>query len=103
MIDMTQSIRDLDNRDISDNLFQYDYNTKHLLSLINKGIEFDDTKIPLADLQKKHGFNLIIDKVEGIDANKKPVNKDRNITFFIIFYGNKVKLSLLFLAQQLFV
>ena len=39
---MTQSIRDLDNRDISDNLFQYDYNTKHLLSLINKGIEFDD-------------------------------------------------------------
>ena len=42
MIDMTQSIRDLDNRDISDNLFQYDYNTKHLLSLINKGIEFDD-------------------------------------------------------------
>jgi len=42
MIDMTQSIRDLDNRDISDNLFQYDYNTKHLLSLINKGIEYDD-------------------------------------------------------------
>jgi hypothetical protein len=42
MIDMTQSIRDLDNRNISDNLFHYDYNTKHLLSLINKGIEFDD-------------------------------------------------------------
>jgi len=42
MLEMSQSIRDLDNRDILDNLFHYDYNTKHLLSLINKGIELDD-------------------------------------------------------------
>lgn len=42
MLEMSQSIRDLDNRDILDNLFHYDYNTKHLLSLINKGIDFDD-------------------------------------------------------------
>jgi len=42
MIEISNSIRDLDNRDILDNLFHYDYNTKHLLSLINKGIEVDD-------------------------------------------------------------
>ncbi len=42
MLEMSQSIRDLDNRNILDNLFHYDYNTKHLLSLINKGIELDD-------------------------------------------------------------
>ncbi len=41
-LDISKSIRNLENGDISDNLFHYDYNTKHLLSLIDKGIEFDD-------------------------------------------------------------
>jgi len=41
-LDISKSLRDLDNSDISDNLFHYDYNTKHLLSLIAKGIELDD-------------------------------------------------------------
>ena len=42
MLDISKSIKTLDESDISDNIFHYDYNTKHLLSLIRKGIEDDD-------------------------------------------------------------
>lgn len=42
MLEISHSIKNLDNNDISDNLFQYDYNTKHLLSLIRKGIDLED-------------------------------------------------------------
>lgn len=38
-----------------------------------KGISFEKSKMPLADLQKKHGFNLIIDSVESIDLKHKTV------------------------------
>jgi len=41
-LEITETIRELENGDISDNLFHYDYNTKHLLSLIDKGIDVDD-------------------------------------------------------------
>ena len=37
------------------------------------GISFEDSKMPLADLQKKHGFNLIVDSVESIDVKNKTV------------------------------
>ena len=42
MLNISNSIKNLDNSDISDNIFHYEYNTKHLLSLIKKGIEEDD-------------------------------------------------------------
>ena len=42
MLKMSNSIKMLDNSDIVDNIFHYEYNTKHLLSLIKKGIEIDD-------------------------------------------------------------
>ncbi len=42
MLDISRSIKNLDKSDISDNLFQYDYNTKHLLSLIRKGVDKED-------------------------------------------------------------
>ena len=42
MLEISKAIRELEKHDIADNLFHYDYNTKHLLSLINKGIEIDD-------------------------------------------------------------
>ena len=42
MLEICESIRDLSDINISDNLFQYDYNVKHLLSLIDKGIDLDD-------------------------------------------------------------
>ncbi len=38
-----------------------------------KEISFEDSKMPLADLQKRHGFNLIIDSVESIDIKNKTV------------------------------
>jgi sulfide:quinone oxidoreductase len=47
-----------------------------------KKIKFDDAKIALADLQKKHKFNLIIDDVESIDANNKKVKlKTQELTY----------------------
>ena len=42
MLNISKSIKTLDTADICDNLFHYDYNTKHLLSLIKKGISEDD-------------------------------------------------------------
>ena len=42
MLEISSSIRDLNNGNIVDNLYHYEYNVKHLLSLIDKGIEKDD-------------------------------------------------------------
>jgi hypothetical protein len=39
---MSKSIQSLDESDISDNLYHYKYNTKHLLSLIRKNIDKED-------------------------------------------------------------
>ena len=37
-------------------------------------LKFEDATIPLEKLQKVHGFDLIIDKVESIDAKNNKVN-----------------------------
>jgi sulfide:quinone oxidoreductase len=51
-----------------------------------KGISFDESKIPLADLQKKHDFNLIIDSVESIDSeNKKVILQKGEQTYDYLF------------------
>ncbi len=42
MLDISKSIKTLDDSDIADNLLHYDYNVKHLLSLLAKGIDKDD-------------------------------------------------------------
>jgi hypothetical protein len=42
MLEISKGIKNLEKDDIADNLLHYDYNTKHLLSLIKKGIELDD-------------------------------------------------------------
>ncbi|MCW8894489.1 MAG: hypothetical protein OQK48_04120 [Sulfurimonas sp.] len=42
MLEISKSIKTLDYSDIGDNLLHYDYNVKHLLSLINKGVDRDD-------------------------------------------------------------
>jgi len=42
LLEISNSIKDLDTSDISDNLFHYEYNVKHLLSLIDNGIDKDD-------------------------------------------------------------
>ncbi|MDF1876720.1 hypothetical protein JHD47_02695 [Sulfurimonas sp. SAG-AH-194-L11] len=41
-LDMSESIRLLEIADVADNLYHYDYNTKHLLSLLAKNIQIDD-------------------------------------------------------------
>jgi len=41
-LQISDSIRNLETADISDNLFHYEYGTKHLLSLIDKGIDLED-------------------------------------------------------------
>ncbi len=43
MLEISKSIKMLDDSDISDNIFHYEYNTKHLLSLIAKGVDEEDT------------------------------------------------------------
>ncbi|RLA80907.1 MAG: hypothetical protein DRG78_10065 [Epsilonproteobacteria bacterium] len=43
MLEISKSIKNLEKHDIADNIFHYDYNTKHLLSLINKGIDLEDS------------------------------------------------------------
>ncbi|QOY53665.1 hypothetical protein HUE87_07015 [Candidatus Sulfurimonas marisnigri] len=42
MLEISNSIKVLDDRDIGDNLFHYEYNVKHLLSLIEKGMDRED-------------------------------------------------------------
>ena len=42
MLEISKSIKNLEKSDIADNMFHYDYNTKHLLSLIDKNIALDD-------------------------------------------------------------
>jgi hypothetical protein len=42
MLKISKSIKTLSRDDIADNLFHYDYNTKHLLSLIRKGVAEDE-------------------------------------------------------------
>lgn len=42
MLEISKDIRNLDDSNISDNLLHYDYNVKHLLSLIKKGIDEED-------------------------------------------------------------
>ena len=42
MLEISNSMKTLDESDIGDNLLYYDYNVKHLLSLIKKDIDRDD-------------------------------------------------------------
>ncbi len=44
--------------------------------------EFDDVKIPLAAISKKHKFKVVIDKVTGIKASEQTVTcQTRNFTY----------------------
>ncbi|MCF6181288.1 FAD-dependent oxidoreductase [Lutibacter sp.] len=41
-------------------------------------ISFEDTKLNLFELQKKHGFNVIIEKITKIDTNNQQIITDKN-------------------------
>ncbi len=55
-----------------------------------KGISFDDSTIKLSALQKKHGFNLVVDKVINIDAESKKIvleNSELSYDYLFIALG----------------
>lgn len=54
------------------------------------GISFEKSKIQLSDLQKKHGFNLVTDKVLQIDSKEKKViceTQELNFDYLVIALG----------------
>ncbi len=89
MINISKSIRNLDNQDIEDNLFHYDYNTKHLLSLIAKGIDLDDPSY-LSSYRSFEGEvfeNFVYEKLLRYAQNNDEIDK------FVLkgFHQNKCK------------
>lgn len=62
-----------------------------------KGISFEDSTLPLADLQKKHGFDVIIDSVKSIDPKNKRVilqKSEQSYDYLFIALGmEKVKVK----------
>ncbi len=87
MFEITTSIKNLDNIDIADNLFHYDYNTKHLLSLIAKGLEVDDP-VYMSSFRSFEGEafeNFVYEKL------LRYAQKDDNITKFVLkgFHQNR--------------
>ncbi len=87
MFEISTSIKNLDNIDIADNLFHYDYNTKHLLSLIAKGLEVDDP-VYMSSFRSFEGEafeNFVYEKL------LRYAQKDDNITKFVLkgFHQNR--------------
>ena len=88
MFKISDTIRNLDDSDISDNLLYYDYQTKHLLSLIKKGLVpegidyqtmtslFNAGKIGMiltgpwaVGGAEKSGINVGVAKIPTVDGN----------------------------------
>ncbi|WP_457744466.1 hypothetical protein [Sulfurimonas sp.] len=89
MLEIAKSIKNLENDDISDNLYHYEYNTKHLLSLIKKGIDLDDP-LYLSSYRSFEGEayeNFIYEKLLRYAENNDYISK------FILkgFHQNKHK------------
>ncbi|MCK5207014.1 MAG: FAD-dependent oxidoreductase, partial [Cyclobacteriaceae bacterium] len=78
---------------VSDREYQFIYPISIWIPV--KGVSFDDCKLSLADLREKHGFDLIIDKVEKIDAENRKVklqNSELSYDYLFIALGmHKVK------------
>ncbi len=89
MLDISESIHELDDSDISDNLLHYDYNVNHLLSLIESGKEKDDPEF-LSSYRSFEGEvyeNFLYEKLLRYAVNDKDIDK------FILkgFHQNKEK------------
>jgi len=89
MFEISKSIQNLDNIDIADNLFHYDYNTKHLLSLIAKGLKLDDPAY-MSSFRSFEGEafeNFVYEKL------LRYAQKDDNIAKFVLkgFHQNRHK------------
>ncbi len=89
MLDISESIQTLDYSDIADNLLHYSYNTRHLLSLVEKGIDKEDPSY-LSSYRSFEGEvfeNFIYEKLLRYVENNDEVEK------FILkgFHQNKQK------------
>lgn len=89
MLKISKSIKTLDDSDIGDNLLHYDYNVKHLLSLIRKGVDEDDP-IFLSAYRSFEGEvfeNFIYEKLLIYAAQSEEVEK------FVLkgFHQDKIK------------
>lgn len=89
MLEISKSIKNLEKNDIADNMYHYEYNTKHLLSLIDKNIELDDPAY-LSSYRSFEGEayeNFLYEKLLRYAEN------DDYITQFILkgFHQNKHK------------
>ena len=54
-------------------------------------LKYDNAKIPLASIQKKYGFNLIIDKVTGISAAENKVTLEKQTMLYdylVVAFGS---------------
>lgn len=89
MIEISNSIKTLDESDIADNLFHYDYNVKHLLSLIAKNIERDD---PLF-LSSYRSFEGEVFENYVYEKLLRYAEKNELISQFVLkgFHQNKIK------------
>lgn len=89
MLNISKSIKALDDLDISDNLFHYDYNTKHLLSLLEKEIDEEDV-LYLSSYRSFEGEvfeNYIFEKLLRYAQSSEEIDK------FVLkgFHQNKEK------------
>jgi len=76
MLEISNSIKTLDDSDIADNIFHYDYNSKHLLSLIKKGIKEDDP-VYLSSYRSFEGEvfeNFIYEKLLGYAVKSEEID-----------------------------
>ena len=89
MLKISQDIRNLDDSDIADNLLHYDYNIKHLMSLIKSGIDKEDPQY-LSSYRSFEGEvyeNFLYEKLV------KYAEKNDEIDKFVLkgFHQNKIK------------
>ncbi|MDD2566788.1 MAG: hypothetical protein PHS10_02285 [Thiovulaceae bacterium] len=89
MLDITESIKKLDESDISDNIYHYKYNTKHLISLIHKKVAEDDPSFLSAyrSFEGEVFENFIYEKLMRYAKENDAIEK------FILkgFHQNKIK------------
>jgi len=77
MLKISKSIRDLESDDISDNIFHYKYNTRHLLSLLNSDIDREDPLF-LSSYRSFEGEvfeNFIYEKLLRYAQNNENIDK----------------------------
>jgi hypothetical protein len=89
MLDISPDIKKLDDSDIGDNLLHYEYNVKHLLSLIKKGIDKEDPQY----LSSYRSFEGEVYENYLYEKLVKYAEKNDYIKKFILkgFHQNKTK------------